>query len=152
MKKFIITISVVVIVALNAGGYFLYKSSTPEYALATTIEDVKSSGMEGLKEHLTSSAIEKIEVVEDWADKSSVSDILSTITKNSAVSFLKSKISEMDWTVEDILKGKEHTDVIIGFNYKGGIIGTIEIEMIKENGDWKIDDLGLPHFNTVSLW
>ena len=153
MKKFIIiALSAVVIVGLIVGGYFLYETSTPEYALAITIEDVKSSGMSGLKEHLTSSATEKVEAIEDWTDKSGVSGILSAITQDGAVSFLKSRISDVDWTVEDILKGKNRADVVIGFDYNGGIIGTIEITMVKENGDWKIDGLSLPHFDTISLW
>lgn len=153
MKKFLtITISIVVIVAIVAGGYFLYKTTTPEYALAITIKDVNTTGMSGLKKHLTSSAIEKVEAIENWTDKSSVSGLLSAITQDSAVSFLKSKMSEVDWTVEDIRKGKGRTDVVIGFDYKGSIIGTIEITMMKENGDWKIDGLGLPHFDTISIW
>lgn len=151
-KILIIAISAVVIVGLAIGGYLLYKTSTPEYALAATIEDVKSSGMDGLKEHLTSSTIEKIEAIEDWTDKSSISGILSALTQDSAISFLKSKMSEVDWTVEDILKGKNRADVVIGFDYNSSIIGTIEITMVRENGDWKIDGLSLPHFDTISLW
>lgn len=153
MKRFLlIVISTVVVVSLIVGGYFLYKISTPEYALAITIEDVKSSSMAGLKKHLTANAIEKIEAVEDWTDKSGISGILSAITQDSAVSFLKSKMSEVDWTVKEILKGKNRADVVIGFDYNGSIIGTIEITMIRENSDWKIDGLSLPHFDTISLW
>lgn len=151
-KNFIIVISIVVVFILVVGSYFLYRTSTPEYALAVTIEDVKSSGMAGLKEHLTSSAIEKIEAVEDWTDKSGISGILSAITQDSAVSFLKTRMSEVNWTVEEILKGKNRADVVIGFDYNGSIIGTIEIIMIRENSDWKIDGLSLPHFDTISLW
>lgn len=153
MKRFLlIVISTVVVVSLIVGGYFLYKTSTPEYALAITIEDVKSSSMAGLKKHLTANAIEKIEAVEDWTDKSGISGILSAITQDSAVSFLKSKISEVDWTVKEILKGKNRADVVIGFDYNGSIIGTIEVTMIRGNSDWKIDGLSLPHFDTISLW
>lgn len=153
MKRLsLVVISAVVIFALIVGGYFLYKTSTPEYALAVTIEDVRSSGMAGLKEHLTSNAIEKIEAVEEWTEKSGVSGIISALTKDSAVSFLKSKMSDVNWTVEEILKGKKRADVVIGFDYKESIIGTVEITIIKENGDWKIDGLNLPHFDTISLW
>ena len=153
MKKiFIVSISVVIIIAIVVGGYFLYKTSTPEYALAVTIKDVKMSGMNGLKEHLSSNAIEKVETIESWTDKSGASGILSMITQDSAVSFLKSKMPEVDWTVEDILKGKKQADVVIGFDYKGSIIGSIKVTMIKEKGEWKIDSLSLPQFDTISLW
>lgn len=151
-KNLAIIISVVLIVALIVGGYFFYKISTPEFALAVTMKDIKNSGMTGLKKHLTSNAIEKIETIENWTDDSGVSGILSAITQDSAVSLLKSKISEIDWTVEEILKGKNRTNVVICFNYKDSIIGTIEITMIREDGDWKIDGLSLPHFDKISLW
>ena len=153
MKKvLIIVLFVVVIIGLVAGGFLLYKTSTPECALAKTIEDVKSSGMSGLKPHLTEDAIEKVEAIEEWTDNSGVSGILSAVTKDSAVSFIKAKMAEVDWTVEDVLKGKKRADVVIGFDYNDSIVGTIEITMIRDSGEWKIDSLNFPNFDKISLW
>lgn len=153
MKKIIIiVVSVIAIIGLAFGGYYLYKTSTPEYALATIIADVESHGMGGLKEHLTSNATEKIEAVEEWTDGLGLSGIFSAITQDSVVSFLNSKISEVDWTVEDILKGENRADVVIGFDYNGSVIGTVEITMLRDDGEWKIDSFGLPHFDELSLW
>lgn len=118
MKKILtIVLSVVVIIGLAAGGFLLYKTSTPEYAFAKTIEDVKSSGMSGLKPHLTEDALGKIEAIAEWTDNSGVSGVLPAVTKDSAVSFIKAKMAEVDWTVEDVLKGKNRADVVIGFDY-----------------------------------
>lgn len=153
MKKgLIIALVVLVIIGLGAGGFLIYKTSTPEYALAKTIEDVKSSGINGLKPHLTEDALAKVETVEEWTDKSGVSGILSAVTQDSAVSFIKAKMSEVDWTVEDVLKGKNRTDVVIGFDYNSSIVGTIDITMIKDGGEWKIDGLDFPSFDKLSLW
>lgn len=153
MKKTIIfTLSVITIIGLALGSFFIYITSTPEYALAKTIEDINSSGMNGLKPHLTENAAEKIASIEEWTVKTGMPDILISITKNKASSFVKSKITEMKWTVEDTLKGKNRTDVVIGFNYNEKIIGTIEITMIKDGLEWKIDRLSFPCFDKFSLW
>jgi hypothetical protein len=152
MKKIlIITLSAVVVLGLTVGGFLFYKTSTPEYALAKTIEDVKLYGMDGLKPHLTEDAIEKVEAVEEWVDKSGVSGMLAAVTQDSAVSFIKSKMAEVDWTVEDVLKGKIQTDVVIGFDYNNSIVGTIEITMIRDGREWKIDGLNVPSFDKFSL-
>lgn len=153
MKKIlIIVLSIIIIIGLVAGGLFLFKTSTPEYALAKTIKDVKSSGMSGLKNHLTEEAIEQVETIEDWTETLGVSGILSAITQDSAVSFLKAQIAEVEWTVVDVLSGKDRADVVIGFDYNNSIVGTIEITMIREGRDWKIDGLSFPCFSRLSLW
>lgn len=153
MKKFlIIVLFVVVIIGLVAGGFLLYKTSTPEYALAKTIEDVKSSGMSGLKPHLTEDAIEKVEAIEEWTDSSGVPSVLSAVTQDGAVSFIKSKMTEVNWTIEDVLKGKKQTDVVIGFDYNNSIVGTIDITMIKDGHEWKINGLSFPSFDKITLW
>ena len=153
MKKIlVIVLAIVGIVGLTIGGFFLYKSSTPEYALAKTIADVKSLGMNGLKPHLTSGAIAKVEAIQDWSDMSSVAGLFSAITKDGAVSFLKSKMAEVNWTVEDILRGKNQANVVIGFDYNNSIVGTIEIAMIKDGHEWKLDSFTLPNFDKLSLW
>ena len=153
MKKiFIIVLTAVVIVGLTVEGFFFYKTSTPEYVLAKTIEDVKSSGMNGLKSHLTENAIEKVETIEEWTDKPSVPGILSTVMQDSAVGFIKAKMTEVDWTVEDVLKGKKQADVVIGFDYNNSIVGTVKITMIRDGHEWKIDGLNFPDFDKLSLW
>lgn len=153
MKKIlVIVLAIVGIVSLTIGGFFLYKTSTPEYALAKTIADVKSFGMNGLKPHLTSDAIEKVETIQDWTDTLDVSGLLSAITKDSAVSLLKSKMAEVNWTVEDVLRGKNQASVVIGFDYNNSIGGTIEITMIKDGHEWKIDGLNFPIFDKILLW
>lgn len=151
MKKFLKRFLVVlVILAVLAGGVFLYVTTTPEYALYMTLKDVQESGMDGLKKHLTEDAADTIETVEDW----SITELISSLTQDSAYDFLISKMEEVDWTLEDILKGKKETDVVIGFNYSNSITisGTVEITMIKEDHTWKIDSIAFPDFEEISLW
>lgn len=152
MKKFfIIVVSAIVVVALAVGGFAFYKVSTPEYALAQTIMDVDSSGISGLKKHLTADALEKVESVEEWTDTPVVSSVLTMMTQESAISFLKSKMALIEWDVEDVLKGRNRANVAVGFNYKENIVGTIEITMIKENHAWKISGFNAPQFSKLSF-
>lgn len=148
MKKFIILItSMLLVVCVAVVGYVVYKTSTPEYALAKTIIDIQEFGISGLEEHLTSEARNKVEQIGEWSDNSLISGILSNISQSDSISLLKSKISEIDWSVEDILKGNHKAEVVIGFNYHEQITGTINIVMICENHQWKIDGIGMPWFD-----
>lgn len=57
MKKGLIIIcSIILLLAAISGGLGLYIVNTPEYALKTIIEDVNTSGIEGLEPHLTAKA------------------------------------------------------------------------------------------------
>lgn len=148
MKKLIIfIISMLLVVCVAVVGFVVYKTSTPEYALAKTITDIREFGISGLEEHLTSDARNKVEQIVEWSDNSLVSGILSNLSRSDSVSLLKSKISEIDWRVEDILKGNQKAEVVIGFKYNEQITGTINIVMIRENHQWKIDGIGMPCFD-----
>lgn len=153
MKKLlIIGLTVVLLVVMAVGGIVLYKTSTPEYALAKTIMDVKESGMAGLKPHLTEDAVEIIENIERTTDDTGLSSVFSAAIQDKAISFVKENLEEVDWAVEDVLTGKKQADVIIGFNYHDNITGTVSITMIRCDGEWKIDGIGFPTFDKLSLW
>ncbi len=149
MKKFW---TVLTVIALIVGGVFFYRTTTPEYALAKTIQDVHDDGMEGLKKHLTPDTARQIEAIEDWTEQNSLSGVLAALTQNTAVSVLKTKMSETQWTVSDVRKGKEQADVVIGFDYRSHLTGTVEITMLRDGLSWKIDSVSLPHFTKLSLW
>lgn len=153
MKKLlIIVLTAVLLVVMAAGGILLYKTSTPEYALARTIMDVKESGMVGLKPHLTEDAVEIIENIEKKTDDTGISSVFSAAIQDKAISFVKENLEKVDWSVEDVLTGKKQADVIIGFNYHDNITGTVTITMIKNGREWKIDGIELPSFDKLSLW
>lgn len=147
--KFIIAL--VLIAAVAGGGFFFYITTTPEYALKKTIDDMEELGVEGLKKHLTAEALETIETVEDFTDVTGMFGLFSGSGDVSALEALLGSMAETEWTVGDVLKGKEKCEVEIGFNHKDSVVGTIEITMLKEEGEWKIDGLGMPHFDKVDL-
>ena len=151
MKKTILIVSsIVVLIALIAGGAGLYIVSTPEYALKDIIEDVNTSGMDGLEPHLTGKAKETIDAVASITESELFTTIMSFVNQNNYVSVLKSEIQEIQWGVDDALKSKENAVVILSFNYEDRLIGTIEISMTREESEWKIDSLKFPKFKEVN--
>lgn len=57
---------------------------------------------------------------------------------------LNDTLKECDYTVKDLLKGSSSAKAIVAFEHKDGTKGTIELTMIKENKEWKIDDMEMP--------
>lgn len=126
-------------------SFSLFRRWSPEYALNEAYADVKEEGMRGLKKHLTSKALKTIESVE------LIGDLTTLAMMENPTTLLISKMGEFEYTVIDMLKGKESARCIIGFSYQDSVEGTIEIEMIKEEKEWRIDGLTNPHFDKLNL-
>ena len=62
-----------------------------------------------------------------------------------------SKLSDMEWTIKDVMKGSETSKGVLGFSYEDKMSGTIELTMIKEEKIWKIDSLAMPKFDKFTL-
>ena len=126
-------------------SFNLLRRWSPEYALNEAYADVKEEGMNGLKKHLTANALKTIENVE------SIANLGTLIMWSKPTTLLLSKMSDFEYTVKDILKGSESARCVLEFYYKDTVSGTIEIKMIKEEKEWKIDSLGNPHFDKFEL-
>lgn len=151
MKKAILIIScVVLLLAVVVGGFGFYIVNTPEYALKSIIEDVNSSGMEGLEPHLTGKAKETLDAVSSVTESGLFNTIMGFINQNDYIGVLKSEIQEIQWEVDDVLKSKENAAVVLSFNYEDKLIGTIEISMIREEGEWKVDSIEFPEFTEIN--
>lgn len=138
--------SIIVIVTLLIGigiGVIVYnKWNSPERALVETIIDVHKDGMDGLEKHLTDQNIELIKNIQDISEDNAISNLLSAKSTDFIVRFLKSKVSEMDWSVVEITKEEESSEAILGFKYKDMFNGTIGIKMEKVKGKWLISGIG----------
>ncbi|MBC8574398.1 hypothetical protein [Jingyaoa shaoxingensis] len=138
--------SIIVIVTLLIGigiGVIVYnKWNSPERALVETIIDVHKDGMDGLEKHLTDQNIELIKNIQDISEDNAISNLLSAKSTDFIVRFLKSKVSEMDWSVVEITKEEESSEAILGFKYKDMFTGTIGIKMEKVKGKWLISAIG----------
>ncbi len=149
VKVIIRVVCVILAVCLIAGGFLFYRASSPEYALLKTISDVKKSGVDGLQEHLTAEARQTVDKAVEISNNAIVSGILSMVSgDDDKTGWLLSKLSEIEFTVEDVLKGKKNAKVLLGFSYGDTTEGTIELTMVRESMKWKIDGIGLPHFDS----
>jgi len=150
MKKALMIIgSIIVVFAIIITCVGFYFIQTPEYALMKISKDIKESGIDGLRPHLTEDAQETFDTVSAIADNKLVSSIMGLFDKNDYISILKSEIKTVQWNVEDIMKSSDNATVILAFNYDDHLIGTIEISMVRSEDGWKIDGLELPKFDKI---
>lgn len=138
----------------------ILKKVSPEYVLGKAFMDIKKSGLNGLRPYLTKEANKKIDLIQAV---SSGIDLFSNIgmftgsstdsknEPNKAVGFLLEKLSECEFGYKDMLKGSESATAVISFKYKEMMEGTVDISMIKQDKEWKIDNLSLPHFDKFTI-
>ena len=120
------------------------KKISPEYVVEHAIMDMRAAGLEGLKPYLTENAEKKVDTIR------TVSSGMDLLTGGSRVSVLLDRLSECDWTVVEILKGSESARAVMRFSISSGsdeIEGTIQLTMIKEDKEWKIDGVDMPKFD-----
>ena len=68
-----------------------------------------------------------------------------------SVRFLLDKLSELDWVIMDVLKGSDSAKGVVGFTYEDKVDGTVEVTMIREDKEWRIDTLNMPKFTKLEL-
>ena len=125
----------------------LFERWSPESALNNTFDDMKESGLDGLKKHLTQNALKTVEGFQSITENPGIALFTSALMGGTAVTFLLDKLSECEWTVKDVLKGSDTSKASVGFNYLDKMTGSIELTLIKEDKIWKIDSLSAPRFD-----
>lgn len=152
MKKILLRMfSVIALIAAGAVCAGIYFIHSPEYALMEIIDDVDSSGMDGLTPHLTQDARETVDAISAFTEQKTFSSIVGMLDKTDYAGILKAEIQEIRWEVEDVLKGRKSAEVVLAFNYKDKLIGTIGLSMIREEDEWKIDSLEFPKFEEINF-
>ena len=134
-------------------AFSIFERWSPEFALNNAFDDVRISGLEGLKKHLTSNALKTVEGIEKISSTPGVSLFTNALMGGDAVNVFLDKLSECSWSIKDVMKGAETSKAIVGFSYadKMEMAGTVELTMIKEDSIWKIDNLGMPQFDKFVL-
>ena len=145
---------------------FLQKVS-PEYVLGKAFLDIKKYGVDGLKPYLTEEAKKKLEIISGGMSLiSAFGKIVGSLSDSNedsdregsdkegfgkAVSFLMEKMSEFDFGYKNMVKESDTAKAVLTFEYPDVMEGTFDIRMIKQDKEWKINDLSMPHFDKVSL-
>ena len=115
---------------------------------------MKKRSFDGLKPYLTAKALKKVDLVQTVSAGMSLftsSSSESGEDSHSLIRFLIDKLSECDWSVKDIVKDSDNAKAVIGFKYEEQLAGTIDILMIKEDKEWRIDNLIIPHFDKINI-
>ena len=133
---------------------------SPEYVLGKAFMDIKKKGLDGLRPYLTEEANKMVDVIKAVADGM---DLLSTVGKlvggttdlkeesKKAISFLMDKMSVFDFDYKNMVKDGDTAKAVIAFKYEDVMEGTMDICMIKQDKEWKINNLGMPHFDKLAL-
>ena len=124
------------------------KRISPEYVVEHAIADIRTAGLEGLKPYLTDNAEKNVHTI------ISVSNGVSLFTGTNQVAYLLERLADCDWTVVDIMKGTESAKAILGFAFGNGtdeIEGTLQLTLIKEDKEWRIDGVDTPKFTKFSV-
>ena len=148
-KALLIILSIVLILALIVVGVGYYIVNTPQYALKQMMDDIKLSGMEGLRPHLTDEAGKTMDAIVSGSGL--VGGLISLINGGEYITVLKDEIQKVKWELVDMMKGKNGAEAVLGFNYEDKLVGTIEISMIRQDGQWKIDGLEMPEFDKIDF-
>ena len=138
---------------------FMNKIS-PEYVLLKAFTDMKKSGLAGLRPYLTQEANKKVDLLQAVSTGIDLFSSLGKLTGSSAesdnesgkaVGFLLEKLSECEFDYKDMLKGSENAKAVISFKYRDTMEGTVNVSLIKQDKEWKIDNLDMPHFDKFIL-
>ena len=144
-----ILLGILLSLSIIGTGFWLFYTGSPEYALKQTIHDVQERGSEGLKDHVTDTLRTEIEVMEMISSNPLISYIAGAVSDQEATQMILSEIQEIDWTVDDVIRSQKQAQVIMRFQYKDSLKGTIPIKMIKDSGKWKISGIGIPKSESI---
>lgn len=150
MKKKSIIVIIVLLIGIGIGVIAYSKWNSPERALVETILDVHNDGIDGLEKHLTEENIELLEGIQNISEDNIISGLLTAASTDFIAQFLKSKLSEVDWSLVEVMQGKKYSEAVIGFQYRDILSGTIGIKMEKIKGKWLISGIGNPSIEEVN--
>lgn len=147
-----VKIILIILLALLIGGSAVtgvLVLQSPHYALYKISKDVKAQGIDGLTPHLTGDAKTTVDRIQTVTQNPLLNSIISAITGEDALSVLKANAKDIAFSLEDVENHKGQAHVTLRFQYKETLAGTIELDMKKVDGDWKIYQLHLPDLNEI---
>lgn len=152
MKKIHYIVILIVILLIGVCISFVVSIiKSPEYALMKIANYIEASGIDGLMPHLTDEAQETVSAITSITENKLVNSIFSLFGNDAYVGILKSNLEKVEWKLDDILKGDKKANIILAFNYNDKLVGIIEVKMIYENNNWKINGIGVPKFEEINF-
>ena len=142
-KKRIVIISVILTVAIILGILAAVFFTSAEFALLCIAGDIKKSGVEGLRPHLTGDALRDFNAIEAIAEDELVSAMLSLFNKDDYAGTMKSHLPDIEWEILEIEKSQGKAYVTLSFNYRDQFTGDIGINVTKTDGKWMISNFDI---------
>ena len=121
--------------------------SSPESTLKHAFKHLKTEGIDGVKEYLTADTLNSLNKIQSWTDHPLVDMITTAVAGNNKDAILKEKLAECEWTIVEVLKGKDKAKGTVRFKHGDGLSGTVDVDLVKEDHIWKIDSLNSPKFD-----
>lgn len=149
-KKVLIVAAILAVLAIGITCVGVYAVRTPEFALLVIAKDVKTTGIEGLRPHLTVDALKTLDTVTSLADNKLVGALVGLFVKEEQLGDLMTQLEQVQWKLEDIVKNGDTAEVVLRFNYDDRFVGTVTFTMVKGEEGWQIDSLELPKFEEVN--
>ena len=134
--KRILAILLVLVIAAGVIGFI--QLHTPEYALYQTVKDMQKSGYEGLQKHLTAEADQKLDSL---LNNTLTQAFMTVVGQGDQVNEFIDRIQELDWEMDDMLKGKKRAEAEMSFKGPDDLNGSMKVSMIREDHEWKISGI-----------
>ena len=139
-----VVVTVLLLLAVVGTAAVFAVRGSPEYALWTMAKDVRADGFEGLKPHLTGDALElaeKLDGISQGKDSKVMDALFSVLDLDGIVQTLKDELTQIRWSLDDVERSAHTAEFSLDFNYDNKLTGEVELDMIRENGVWKISDI-----------
>ena len=145
MSKKAIAILLIILLAVSAGGIYLYsRLSSPERVVQLAAEAVSDKGIDALEPYVTpevwSMVSNVLSVVRSPLTQALAGSLLED-TDLSQVSAVLDRVSGMEWSLNDVMKSRKNASVILDFQYEKQLSGSIHVDLVKQDGKWLISSL-----------
>ena len=152
MKRIRILVAAIVLLILLVGAISIVTIiSSPEYALAKMKSAIKEDGINGITPYLTGDAEAIVEKVISISDNSFLHSITSYLSDSKYFVRFVNELSEVEWSIVEILRSRNSAKVNVSFNYSDKLEGVIELSLVREEHEWKIEKVSLPKFTKIDF-
>lgn len=148
-RRRITAVCLLLAAAILAGIALPLFLASPEYALIRIALDIKASGVDGVREHMTDKARMLFDTAVAVSEQEYVAAVIDLFNKDDYMRVMKAHLPDLEWKPDRIRKDGTKTHVILSFVYKDDYEGKADIILVKEDGEWKIGEFAIPEFREI---
>ena len=138
-KRTVLLLVAAALVCAGVLGVYRFLGS-PLYALKEIGEDVQTSGLAGLRPHLTAEAQETVDVAAMLEEKLGLgSAALALLGPDRAAQLLQ----EVEWSLKGVQREGDQAVAAIAFSFPSLLSGELALDMVRQGGEWKIQGVSL---------